>query len=67
MKDKKGSKLKELRESVAEDIRRSELTKTAKWVEDNDEYYTNYPNEIIYAHTLLKAMKAVAEDLEEKS
>lgn len=57
------TKLEKLRQRVAEDLRRSELTETECWIEDNEKYYTSYPNEIIRSHVLLKAMRAVAKDL----
>lgn len=54
----------DLRESIAESFRRAELTNVGRWLEDNLEYYHKHPNEVIYAHTLVKAMQAVVADQE---
>lgn len=53
--------LESLRKKVAKSIERSEMSPVELWLDDNAAYLELHPNEPIYAHTLLKAMRAVAE------
>lgn len=57
--DDTGVELRKLQKKVAETLRQQELSEVDKWLEDQGEYYSRHPNEIIYAHTLVKAMKAI--------
>lgn len=55
--------IEELRKKVARSIELQEMTNVGRWLDRNGEYYDKHKYEIIYAHTLVTAMRAVEADL----
>lgn len=41
------------------------MGKLQDWLDKNEAYYEAHPNEIIYAHQLIRVLKLVAQDLEQ--